>query len=90
MYNLIIRDGTEGEILAPFADSVMKMSGLVKDKERIAIPGNCEFWIDYSDITKDVIPPSPSDWYSHYEASNGKVYIDFCVAFKNWKASSTM
>lgn len=43
----------------------------------------CEFSIDFINITNDVLPPSPSSWYSHYEADNGKVYVDFCVAYKN-------
>ena len=44
---------------------------------------NAEFSIDYAEITKDVMPPQPADWYSHYEAEAGKVYVDFCVAYKN-------
>ncbi len=43
----------------------------------------CEFSVDYVNITSDVLPPSPGSWYSHYEADSGKVYVDFCVAYKN-------
>ena len=50
--------------------------------EKITI-NNAEFAIDYAEITKDVVPPQPADWYSHYEAEAGKVYVDFCVAYKN-------
>ena len=48
-----------------------------------ATTDKCEFTIDYVNITKDVMPPKPGNWYSHYEAEAGKVYVDFCVAYKN-------
>ncbi len=47
----------------------------------------CEFYIDYSSITNDVMPPNPSRWYSHYEADDGKVYVDVCFAYKNLSES---
>ena len=48
-----------------------------------ATTDKCEFTVDYVNITRDVMPPQPGDWYSHYEAEAGKVYVDFCVAYKN-------
>ena len=55
----------------------------IAEKETISIADTCEFFVDYTDITDDVMPPQPGDWYSHYEAENGKVYVDICVAYKN-------
>ena len=57
----------------------------IAEQEIVSIADNCEFYVDYTDITGDVMPPQPGDWYSHYEADDGKVYIDFCVGYKNWK-----
>lgn len=51
--------------------------------ETITIKDECEFQIDYTNITDDVMPPNPGSWYSHYEADDGKVYVDFCLAYKN-------
>ena len=51
--------------------------------ETITIADECEFYLDYTDITDDVMPPKPGSWYSHYEAENGKTYIDICIAYKN-------
>lgn len=48
----------------------------------------CEFVIDYVNITNDAMPPNPGSWYSHYEAEAGKVYVDFCVAYKNTATSN--
>ena len=59
-----------------------KTSGAVVLKE-VVVTKNAEFFIDYSDITNDVVPPQPGSWYSHYEADAGKVYVDICFAYKN-------
>lgn len=84
-YSVTVREGIEGEVASINANAVAKTSGTVKDGEIIAVANKCEFFIDYSNITDDVMPPQPGDWYSHYEADDGKVYVDFCVGFKNWK-----
>jgi uncharacterized membrane protein len=87
-YSIVVREGTEGEVSTLNENAVAKTSGTIKDGEVIAIANNCEFYVDYSDITDDVMPPQPEDWYSHYEADDGKVYVDFCVAYKNWKSQN--
>ena len=87
-YNIIVREGIEGEVAALNEKAIAKTSGSVKDGEVIAVMNNCEFYVDYSNITTDVIPPQPGDWYSHYEAEDGKVYVDFCIAYKNWKTTN--
>lgn len=51
--------------------------------ETVSIEDVCDFAVDYVDITKDVIPPQPSTWYSHYESETGKSYVDLCVAYTN-------
>ena len=81
-YKIIVREGngvTE-ENTAPEQNS--KTSGEVAIGEVLKTK-NSEFNIDYSNITKDVIPPKPDSWYSHYEADEGKVYVDICFAYKN-------
>lgn len=85
-YLISVREGETGDILTPDPKAVMKLSGSIGKGEIIVIPNVCEFYIDYSDITKDVVPKNPDDWYSHYEADEGKVYVDICFAYKNWEA----
>ena len=41
--------------------------------ETVTIADVCEFYVDYTNITNDVMPPQPGSWYSHYEAESGKV-----------------
>ena len=42
-------------------------------------------YIDYTNITDDVVPPNPNSYYSHYEADDGKIYIDICISYKTNK-----
>ncbi len=55
----------------------------LSDDQVIAIDNICEFYIDFSNITKIVYPPSPASFYSYYEAGDAKLYVDLCVAYKN-------
>ncbi|MBO5778458.1 MAG: hypothetical protein J6R82_02705 [Clostridia bacterium] len=43
----------------------------------------CEFALDFVNIEQKIVPPAPDDFYSYYEADHGKVYVDFCFAYKN-------
>lgn len=83
-YNVLIRDGSEGEVLAPFPDSKMKADGNLKANEKLAVPNKHEFWVEYANISKKIDPPKPGDFHTYYEADDGKVYVDFCLAYKNW------
>ena len=87
-YSVVVREGIEGEVASLNENAVAKTSGSVKNGEIIAVMNACEFYVDYSNITADVMPPQPGDWYTHYEAEDGKVYVDFCVAYKNWKTTN--
>lgn len=82
-YRVTIRDGSEGDVSAISDGASDKKSGEVASKEIVAVAGACEFYVDYADITDDVMPRTPGNWYSHYEASDGKVYVDICIAYKN-------
>jgi len=88
-YKVIVREGSE-EVGSLNPKAIAKSNGTVKNGEVVAIANNSEFYVDFVQITKDVIPPKPGDWYSHYEADDGKVYVDLCVAYKNWETSSVM
>lgn len=87
-YDIVVREGENGEGDTLNSSAVSKSSGSVKEGDVIAIMNTCEFQIDYSNITDDVMPLIPGSWYTHYEADDGKVYVDFCVAYKNWKSKS--
>ncbi len=83
-YKVIVREGS-GEVDQNGSENsktLSKTSGAVINGESVTT-ANAEFYVDYSNITNDVIPPSPGDWYTHYEAEVGKAYVDFCLAYKN-------
>ncbi len=54
----------------------------------VAVTKNSEFYVDYSDITDTVVPPQPGDWYSYYKADEDKMYVDFCIAYKNTRSNN--
>ncbi len=55
--------------------------------ENVTIDDVCKFTFDYIDITDNVAPPkNPDD--SYYEAEDGKVYLDFCIAYNNMSSGS--
>ena len=80
-YKIIVREGTGTATENP-PQQEGKTSGEVVLGE-VVVTKNSEFSIDYSDITKDVMPPQPGSWYSHYESEAGTVYVDVCFAYKN-------
>ena len=82
-YSVVVREGRDGEVATFNPDAAEKSGGAVVLGEWISLKNTCEFSVDYSDITNDVMPPQPGDWYSHYEAEDGKVYVDLCIAYRN-------
>lgn len=60
---------------------------LISVGDSISIDGVCDFTVDYVDITTDVKPKNPQQVYTHYEAENGKAYVDFCIAYTNRKSN---
>ena len=87
-YAVIVREGDNGDVITPNSKSVYKTSGSLKKGELIVIPNVCEFNIDYDEITDDVLPLKPASVYSHYKADDGKVYVNICFSYKNWKTKS--
>lgn len=83
-YTVTVREGTTGEVSTVSENAIAKASGSVKKGDVIAIVNDCEFFVDSASITADVVPSNPGSWYSHYEADDGKVYVDFCIGYKNW------
>ena len=47
------------------------------------VSDHCEFAPDFVSIEQKILPPAPADFHSYYEAESGKVYVDFCIAYKN-------
>lgn len=82
-YRVIVRDGDKGSVpgredgIAPD-----KISGAVMDGE-VVVTDNVEFYVEYSEFAKDVIPPNPGMGYNHYPAEDGKILLDFCIAYTN-------
>lgn len=79
-YRVIVREGEKGAV--PGSGASGKISGAVADGEVVATD-NSEFYVEYSEFTKDVKPPVPNAAYNHFVAGDGKIYIDFCIAYKN-------
>ena len=84
-YSVTVREGTESQAASENKDAAAKKGGEVKDGETVLIEDKCEFFVDYSNITDDVMPLYPDSFYSHYEAEDGKIYVDICIGYKNLK-----
>ena len=87
-YNVVVREGSEESTEAAKNAEAKAETKNEKTKGEVAkgetvTTKNSEFNIDYSDITNDVMPPQPANYYSHYEAPSGKVYVDVCFAYTN-------
>lgn len=82
-YRLIVREGAEGSVSGSEGSKASgKVSDTITDHE-VVTTANSEFYVDFSEITNDVIPPKPGGAYIHYPAEPGETYVNFCVAFKN-------
>lgn len=85
-YRIIVREGEKGAVPAGGnTEASRKTSGDVADGETVATD-NAEFYVEYSEFTKEVKPPAPGAAYNYYTAEDGKVYIDFCIAYTNLSA----
>ena len=78
-YTVNVKPGDKFTDVAPVAT---KTSGELALDELVTTD-NGTFYVEYTNITNDVIPPSPDSYYSHYEADSGKVYVDICIAYNN-------
>ena len=80
-YRIVVRE-SDHDVDPNAGKTLGKTSGDVVVGETV-VTKNAEFYVDFANITKDVLPPKPGNYYSHYEADAGKTYVDFCVAYKN-------
>lgn len=87
-YRVVVKEGNTGTIASNGADSTTQKTGGKVILGETMSTKNSEFFIDYVNITSDVMPPHPGNWYSHYEADEGNVYVDFCVGYKNMSGKS--
>lgn len=82
-YQVIGREGVKGSVSDSGDNGTQgKISGRVADGE-VKVTANSEFYVDFVQITDDVVPPNPGTAYNHFAADAGEVYVDFCVAYKN-------
>lgn len=86
-YRVIVREGGKGTVADGNAAS--KTSGAVTVGEAVATD-NSEFYVEYAEFTRKVMPPAPKTGYNYYAADEGKVYIDFCISYKNTSAKKIM
>ena len=86
-YQIIVREGTTGPVVTTSAGDADGIE--ISDNEVVETESSI-FYVEYSDITEDVIPPVPASFYTHYEADDGKVYVDVCVAYENIEGKSIM
>lgn len=86
-YTVPVREGDPSYKEQPAGKAVLKDSGSIEAGSVIAIPDICEFSVESANITDDVMPPKPADYYNHYEAADGKTYVDLSIAYKSWKDS---
>ncbi len=82
-YRVIVREGEKGAVPADGDTSVSgKTTGEVVDGQ-VVFTDNAEFYVEYSEFTKQVTPPSLGSAYNYYTAEDGKMFVDFCVAYTN-------
>lgn len=87
-YKVVVKEGATGGLTSSGTDSTTQKAGGEVALGTTISTKNSEFFVDYANITSDVMPPHPGSWYSHYEADDGKVYVDFCVGYKNTSSKS--
>lgn len=80
-YRVIVREGEKGTVPGS-ESSTDKTSGAVTAGEWVTT-GNAEFYVEYAEFSKKVTPPFPNSAYNYYAAEDGKILLDFCVAYKN-------
>lgn len=82
-YRVIVREGDKGTIPDIGSNNASrKTSGAITDGE-VVTTDNSEFYVEYSEFTKKVMPPAPNTGYNYYAADEGKIYIDVCIAYMN-------
>lgn len=82
-YRIIMREGVKGSVSdSENSKSAGKTAETVADG-KLVTTANSEFYVDFSEITNDLIPPDPGAVYIHYPANPGETYVNFCVAYKN-------
>ncbi len=85
-------ESTANEYVIEEADSTVEETEakptVIKKGQKITIKDVCEFYIDYTNITKKVIPKYPASYYQFYDAEKGNTYIDICIAYKNLTGES--
>lgn len=81
------KDSSGNEAILEVPITVVEKITELANKQTIVVDDVCEFYIDFAQITKKVIPPSPASYYSYYAADAGKMYVDVCIAYKNLTSS---
>lgn len=82
-YAVKVRDGKLGKETSVGTDAEFRTNGEIKDNESITIKDKCIFSVEGSEFTKDVLPPETDDFYSHYEADEGKSYLCVRINYVN-------
>lgn len=82
-YRVIVRDGDKG-VVPGREDSRAsgKDSRDIKDGE-IVVTDSSEFCVEYSAFTKEVMPTNHGAGYNYFPAEDGKILLDFCIAYTN-------
>jgi hypothetical protein len=81
-FDLIVRDGVTGQTNTNGDSKIVKDKEITKGTTEV-IKGIAEFTVESANITTKVEPPKKDDFYTYYEADNGKVYVDVVIAYKN-------
>lgn len=82
-YRILVREGETGPIsVGEISKASGKTSETIANGE-IVITENAKFYVDFYEITTDVVPPNPGMAYNHFAAEAGETYVNFCVAYQN-------
>jgi len=87
-YSIPVLDGGNQFQLSIGYSGTEKKSGELAVNEVVELSDNSIFFLEYANVTSDVVPPSPDGYYSHYPADDGMKYFDLCFVYTNLKARS--
>ncbi len=82
-YQVNVRSGIDKYTESKSSGAIDKKGGKIALNELLYIPNKCEFLVEHCDMTYDIVPKNPSMFYTHYEADEGKIYVDLLINYKH-------
>ena len=81
-YSVVVREGSV-ETVNTTEGYKTKSSGSIEKKEKVALPGKYEFYLESISVSTEVKPPKATGVYFYKKAEEGNKIIDLCFCYKN-------